>query len=88
MADERDEDTQRTDMLEKIYEKLESICEQQQDIARRIAALEEQVELIRAAQTEHGKAIGAIQLTCSQRPFKCRARSSDTPPPKAAGAAG
>lgn len=88
------EDTDVTDMdvnvLGLILEEVRKVREAQKDqgkeieqIKERLGAVNTNLEVVRATQAEHGKAVGAIQQTCSERPFKCGARSSDTPPPRA-----
>lgn len=87
------EDTQNTDVMEQILEKLTELCEIQKqqgeelseqgdqinDILDRLYKVEAHVVLIHEQQVNNSKTMAEMKFTCEQRPFKCRARPSDTP---------
>lgn len=75
------EDTQDTDLLGLILDKLEELCTQQRkqgedlckqsqkikEIAEKLVELEANVSLIRQAQVEQGKAIANMRQICDER---------------------
>lgn len=74
------EDTQNTNVMDKILENVMELCEQQrrqgdqiEEIRDKMREVEINVELIRKQQVNNGKTMAEMRQTCEERPFKCLA---------------